>query len=236
VGVQLASSLPDEARWQGKNPVDDGVRHSWRFNSRSARDRGAAVSDWLFYSTMAYPIVVDSMLVTWLGLGNSDLAWETFVINAQALSVAAFVGRLGQRLAGRKRPLQVGCEEEGTGYHKFCPGTPESFISGHVAMSFTGATLICVNHHNLPIYGAPWADSLVCYAGLAAATATASLRINADMHWFSDVFLGTVLGVSSGYVFSAMAHYTTVSDGQVRAFVLPQLSQDSAGLQLVGAF
>jgi hypothetical protein len=63
-----------------------------------------------------------------------------------------------------------------------------SFFSGHCAIAFSMSTILSRR------IGNPFA-SLGLYA---LATTTAFGRMYADRHWFSDVFIGTVLGVLIG--------------------------------------
>jgi membrane-associated phospholipid phosphatase len=184
---------------------------------------------------MSYPILVDALGVSLIGYGDPELAWQLFIIDLEVLGTAGLIGRAGQKLAGRKRPLQIGCEEEGPDSHKFCPGTPESYVSGHVAMSFAGAAVSCAHHANIALYGG-YADTIACIGLLGAATATTSLRVNADMHWLSDVAWGAGLGRAAGFLLPNLLHYGETRSGDMRAAIAPWVSQGHLGAQYVGWF
>jgi membrane-associated phospholipid phosphatase len=69
-----------------------------------------------------------------------------------------------------------------------------SFWSGHSALGFSitaSAGLICHWRHY-------WTEPYVWTAGIALSLSTEYLRVAADKHYLSDVFIGGVVGIGSG--------------------------------------
>ena len=88
-------------------------------------------------------------------------------------------------------------------------GTPNrSMPSGHEAFAFTGAGLLCTNHAYLPQYGDPDTERTACAVSLGLATATGVLRIMADRHYATDVMVGSLIGLFSGFGLPRLLHYS----------------------------
>lgn len=64
-----------------------------------------------------------------------------------------------------------------------------SFPSGHTALAFAGAEFLKQEYKDL----SPWYG----FAGYAVATATGTLRMYNNKHWFSDVVTGAGIGILS---------------------------------------
>lgn len=205
--LAMLQIAPRDRGWR-YNAFDEGARDLLRVESRSARDRIRAVSDTMFYGLMAYPFLVDNMLV--VGSQNSDTAWQLFVLNAESLAVSGFIAVGLQRTSGRARPLVRECKRD-VNYDEMCTDGPvelyQSFLSGHVQMSFTGAGLICAHHLRLPIYGHPVADAAACALGVTAASAEAFTRIAVDRHYASDVIAGGIVGAAIGFGLPTLIRY-----------------------------
>jgi len=69
-------------------------------------------------------------------------------------------------------------------------------------VAFTAASVLCVQHSRLSLYGG--ADAVVCPGALAIAATTSLLRIVADRHWATDVIGGAILGSAVGAVVSSV--------------------------------
>ena len=91
---------------------------------------------------VAFPFVVDTLLVAGVIHGAPDVALEMFAMNLQSFALTGAAVLTAQKL-GRERPAARGCEED-PDYHQKCgsdKGLSESFFSGHTAIAFTGAGL-----------------------------------------------------------------------------------------------
>ncbi len=149
-------------------------------------------------------------------------ARETGVMALETLLHTGLLVQVVKHLAGRQRP-QV---EQGQDYW-FGPGAIfkrysdgafaryDSFFSGHTVSVWGLATVIAENYKNHS--WVPW----TCY-GLA--TAAGLSRLTEDAHWFSDVFVGAVLG----YVIGRMV----VRNRSRSLLIAPSVSAGGVGLSV----
>lgn len=198
LGVAVGLRSPEEPRWLGGILFDDGARRGLRLG-QSARPAGAATSDALLLTTAAWPVAVDALLVALALDRNPRVAGQMLAVDAQSFAVTTLLVALAKRLAGRGRPFvdaddDVHAEDVGDGR------ATQSFFSGHTAMAFTGAGLLCSQHRALGLYGDRRADRATCGTALALASLTGALRVMADQHWLSDVVVGAAIGLLSGWL------------------------------------
>jgi membrane-associated phospholipid phosphatase len=123
-------------------------------------------------------------------------ARDTGLMALETLLHTGFLVQVVKHLAGRQRPKV----EAGQDYW-FGPGAflaryrdgffsrYDSFPSGHTISAWGLATVIAENYKNH--FWVP----LACYS---LATAVGLSRLTEDAHWFSDVFIGAVLGYAIG--------------------------------------
>jgi membrane-associated phospholipid phosphatase len=123
-------------------------------------------------------------------------ARDTGLMALETLMHTGFLVQVVKHLAGRQRPKV----EAGQDYW-FGPGAflaryrdgffsrYDSFPSGHTISAWGLATVIAENYKNHL-----WVP-LACYS---LATAVGLSRMTEDAHWFSDVFIGAVLGYAIG--------------------------------------
>jgi len=204
--VELLFHAPDSARWSGPVLFDGPVRNALGGNSDGARRAAARGSDVGELGLIAYPLLVDAGVVTWLSKGRGDVARRLVAVDAEAFAVNALLTSIVQRAVGRERPFAQGC---GTAGHAPCTSPDDrntSFFSGHTSFAFTGATLLCFQHGRLDLYGD--GDRFVCPVALAVASLTGLLRIGADRHWATDVLTGAAVGAAAGTVVS-IAHISS---------------------------
>ncbi len=252
VGGLLAKDLlvPQKKgfRWTGGVLFDDAVRDRLRADTPEGRRTADDISDVLNYGLLAYPTLVDAGLVAGAYHRSPEVALQMSLINGQSYALTGLVTTVVKRLGRRARPYTQECAE---------PGSPdcnenvanESFFSGHAAVAFTGAGLICAHHRKLPLYGGGAADRIACGAALAAAGASAALRVVADKHHTTDVLLGAAVGLASGYVLPTLLHYdyddepyAPLADGEVppdvspTVGVMPSAGPGYLGVQFGGGF
>lgn len=205
--IYLTQDFKDNAS-AAENPLDTLVRDGLRFDSREGRDTARYVGDFFFRMGVAYPYLVDTLGVAWIGHGSGDVAGQMFLINTQSFGLTAALSLSTEYFVGRARPSTAPCEQD-EDYEQFCDGSDEygSFISGHTAVAATGAGLTCAHHQNLPLYGGGAGDDIACGVGVAGAVITGLARIANDRHWFSDVMSGWAVGALSGYALPVWLHY-----------------------------
>jgi membrane-associated phospholipid phosphatase len=250
VGVQTAANLTIEftefpsrdETWRSALPLDLPVRQAIRVPTHDGRERAAAASDILWYTTQFYTVVIDSLVVPLVFDDfNTDVALQMTMINWQALGLTGIITRLAHHGSGRARPSMYGCSEE-PGASFPCEPHGPGFFAGHVSMTTAGAALACAHHAALPIYGEGPAGAVTCVLLSASAVAVGVLRLAADRHWVSDVIVGHLVGAAVGFGLPWLLHYQEPltpelgSLGITYAAWLPSATADSVSLSLIGAF
>jgi hypothetical protein len=235
-------SEPRDIGWSWRKPLpgDKATRNALVADGQEGRRKAKNRSDRLWHITEFYP-VVDS-LVTTLAFDhfNTDVAWQMTMINVQGLAVMGAVNRLTHDHLRRDRPALRGCEQEGPEYSHYCQSESavprQSFLSGHSASVFFGASATCAHHFAFPMYGHPVADVGICVLGLAAATTTGALRIVTDAHWMSDVVAGSLAGIGAGWGMAYGLHYAWPLNKMQEAgmMLLPVATEEKVELTLLG--
>lgn len=222
---------PTEPNWRGGILFDDALRDAMRLGSRQSRDRAATASDYIGLALLAYPLVDAAIM---MGRGESQTAWRMLLVDLESFSLSLSVLAVTRNAVGRERPYVGDCA--GPGAHDDCgeADSRRSFMSGHTAMAFTAAGLICTHHDALQIHGGA-GDTVTCVIATTAAATTGVLRILADRHYTSDVLAGAALGVFSGYLLPRILHYG-FGDGPNRASLTPFIGTDYLGAFVRGGF
>lgn len=234
---------------------DNAVRDAIVLDSKSARSQAASFSNLPYFGLLAFPLLVDTALVTAGIHGAGDVALQMLAMNLESYAISGGIALTFQKL-GRVRPAEKGCKDD-PNYASKCDNPValnQSFLSGHTAIAFTGAGLTCAHHRHLPLYGGGWPDVAICVAALAAASTTAVLRVMSDNHYASDSLLGIGLGLASGWGLPEWLHYgagrgAETGDSEAQrsgsllptfggdgwyALIAPQFSERSIGLALIG--
>lgn len=243
-------------RVRGGILFDDAVRDALVPSSRDTREGLRPFSDNLYLGMIAYPILVDALIVAGGVHGAPDVALELLAMNLQSFALTGALVLTAQKL-GRERPAARGCADD-PDYHQKCgsdKGLSESFFSGHAAITFTSAGLTCVHHQHLPLYGGNFADVAICGLSIAAASTESVMRIMTEDHYTTDVLFGIGVGVFSGYVLPSLLHYgfanapraqgeqssplrssTRLAGAPLELLVAPALTPGYAGVAVVGAY
>jgi membrane-associated phospholipid phosphatase len=232
---------------------DNAVRNGMVLDSKSARSQAASLSNLPYFGGLAFPLLVDTALVTAGIHGAGDVALEMLAMNLQSFAISGAIALSFQKM-GRVRPAREGCRSD-PDYASQCDdpnALNQSFVSGHTAIAFTGAGLTCAHHRHLPLYGGGWPDVAICVATLAAASSTAVLRVMSDRHYATDSLLGVGIGLVSGWGLPEWLHYgagASASEGGQRrsgallptfggegwsALIAPQIGEGTLGLTLMG--
>lgn len=219
---------------------DEAARDALRaptFNSRgTARD----VSDVLLSLSMTTPFLVDSLTVAYWYRGSSDVASQMALIDAETFLVTAAVQGLFTTFTARERPYGRTCGKEIPESSLDCDSRDRfrSFFSGHSALTFASASLVCSHHITLRLFDSRPADIGACVTTYTAAATTATLRVVGDKHYASDVIMGSVIGATMGLAVPYFLHYRPPTRGVVgsnegvRWHVIPS----GQGAAVVGTF
>jgi membrane-associated phospholipid phosphatase len=237
-GVALATNIihPLATGWSGGILFDNQLRGlrlptlDSRLEVRSGTDVGLAVMT-------TYPILVDSLIVAYWYRGSDDVALQMALIDAEAFAITGAIEGTTNLLSGRARPYAGDCGKSIPSNTTDCATDTvnRSFFSGHSAVAFTAAGLICAHHEALDLFETA-ADHVACATGFVAAATIGVLRMVGDAHYFSDVFVGATVGTAIGLGVPLLHHYKRATpDVAPSAFAL-KLVPGLGGAQLVGTF
>jgi membrane-associated phospholipid phosphatase len=228
---------PLKTRWKGGIALDDNVR-SLRASSLDAQLEVRTGTDVGLALMTTYPLLVDSVLVAYWYRGSDDVALQMALIDVEAFAIVGAIEGTSNFLSGRERPYGANCGNGIPNNTNDCQSSARyrSFFSGHTAVSFTAASLICAHHEALQLFESA-ADHVACATGLVAAATIGTLRIVGDAHYFSDVLVGAVVGTSIGLGVPLLHHYKRAEPGQeqrsdFRVTLVPGLG----GATLLGTF
>jgi membrane-associated phospholipid phosphatase len=244
LAFQALVSTERDADWNSPILFDSGVRDALRLNSPGARKTARDVSDALFTISYVQPVLIDNLIVTWGIRQSPRVAWQMFVINAQAYALTYSLNSASKRLTSRARPWVEGCQNDPTGESCGSGGAYSSFYSGHAAFTATGAGLVCAHHTQLSLYRNPYLDTGACAVAVLGTAVTGAMRIASDNHWASDVVIGHLAGYASGYLLPTLLYYKQFrliphdehpGEPPPPSFaVLPLLGPDSAQVLIIG--
>jgi hypothetical protein len=235
--VALTSEIapPLSTHWEGPILFDTAVRNALRAPSyqtqldvRDASDVGLAL-------ITTFPILFDSLIVAYWYRGSDDVALQMTLIDAEAMAISAALQGTANFFGGRERPYGSDCGGAIPGASADCTSSNRyrSFFSGHSALSFTSASLICAHHEALDLFESG-ADLATCISGFVAAGTIATLRVVGDMHYMSDVLSGAIVGTAVGLGIPLLHHYRRAQP-DTSAFTL-HFFPTPTGAQLGGTF
>jgi hypothetical protein len=237
-GIALGTNLvhPLKTGWTGGILFDDKVR-SLRAPSLDSQLEVRTGTDVGLAAMTTFPFLVDSMIVAYCYRGSDDVALQMALIDAEAFALTGAIEGTTNFLSGRARPYSTEC---GTGVPNNttdCSSDARyrSFFSGHTAVSFTAAGLICAHHEALELFESG-ADHVVCVTGFLAAATIGTLRIVGDAHYFSDVFVGAAVGTAVGLGVPLLHHYKRAEPGRDSSGLALRFVPGPNGVQLVGTF
>jgi membrane-associated phospholipid phosphatase len=242
--VELLLPTGGDAKRSGGILLDDVVRDGFVLGSDKNRNTMGTFADVSLATLAAYPPVIDAGVVALGVRGSPEVAWNLLVIDAQAFAFTSLTTGLVKRIVDRERPVGTECRANPS-YDDSCDGADNhlSFPSGHTSIAFTGASLTCLHHSELELYGGA-GDTLACVGALTLATLTGTARIAADKHYLSDVVSGAVIGIVSGAGMPWLFYYYGRDDTKgpthlgptARSTILPVATDEELGAAWVGSF
>lgn len=225
--------------WKGGVLFDDDVRSSARLGSYQSRRVARDASDFLLALSMAQPFLGDGVLSAYWYHQSPDVAEQILLINAETLALTFAVQTTVTSLTSRERPYGQDCGDELDPDLLDCKRNDRyrSFFSGHATGAFAAASLSCMHHMNVPLYGGGAQEVASCTAGYAVAAATAAMRVVGDMHYTSDVTVGAAWGTLAGLGVPWLLHYRLpLSERRKVAAPSVHLVPHPTGLAIGGAF
>ena len=239
IALPADTSTPN---WTGGILFDDGVRDGLRLRLYEQRESARIASDVLMGIVVGYPFLIDAFGAAGIGDGNWDVTLQMGLIGVEAYVVSLVVWRTVALLARRQRPVGRACEAGDASPH--CTGAeiPQSFFSNHTMNAFTGASLMCLYHTSMPLYGDEAADATACVTAMTAAATVGLLRMMSDFEYFTDVLAGAIVGLASGWLLPYLLHFAGGARPELRspvaAIPAPMITGDgdTYGVQAVGWF
>lgn len=224
-----------ERRRAGGVLFDDVVRDALVLGSNDDRHAVGSISDATMGLLVSYPFIVDAALVAWAAKRSPDVALQMSMINIQSLAMASLMTGVTKRIVDRERPVATACFDD-PGYDEACDTADKhySFPSGHTSMAFTGASLICLHHFELELYGDS-GDTIACAAAMTMGTLTGVSRIAADKHYLTDVLAGAAIGgISGGLMPWLLYHAWATPPSADESLVTPVVTAEHVGLAWSG--
>ena len=235
IGAGAAAALgaaivpPQSKHPRGGVLYDEGARDALRLKSRWWRYAVRDMSDVGVSLETTWPFLVDALVSAWYWRGNTKVARDIVLVDAEAFVLAAAVQGWTNGLVARERPFGRLCGSEIPEASVDCEDVVRyrSFFSGHATLSFTAAGVMCTNHLEMELLGAPW-DVVTCAGAVGVAAMTATFRVMSDMHYATDATVGALVGTGFGLLIPWLHYRGESSDVHVGAV--------GQGLGLVGVF
>ena len=160
-------------KFTSPNHFDSFIREKIHWGN-SKNEFASEISDILLYG-----VFVGGIPLSTLYLKNHEL----LLINLEILSINGLVTNIVKNVTQRQRPYSIYSKKNDKEAYK-------SFFSGHTSTAFaigTSTAKILTNYSNID-------KRIVWISMLGLAAGTGYFRIAADKHYFSDVFVGAIVG------------------------------------------
>jgi membrane-associated phospholipid phosphatase len=192
VGLSLVPMRADHALWQHELFGDDDAAVRANFSLRAAQ-----ISDAALAATVAAPILYLT------GSTIEDADGDRLLILGESLAINLAVFEGVKHLVQRPRPYLYSTSPDVARYaNSQGDDAYQSFYSAHAATAFCAATagayLAAVSSGDHRVRSFAWGG------GFAAAAAVANLRVRAGKHFYSDVAVGSAIGIAIGYAVPAL--------------------------------
>jgi len=200
--------------WTSHVGFDESVRDTIGIEGRESGQWARDVSDVLMSVSLSYPLLVDSLVVTYWYRRSHGVAGQMALITAETLAVAAAIQGVTAGLTGRERPYGRNCGTSIDADQDDCTQDRRyrSFFSGHTALTFAAAGVTCSHHAHHDPFGDPIADGIACASAFFAAGVTGAMRIVGDEHYATDVAMGATIGTLSGLGVPWLLHYGPLAE------------------------
>jgi hypothetical protein len=153
--------------------------------------------------------------------GDASQGWTDLLLITEAVSIAADLNQLVKFTVARQRPfVHYSTDPSRTAD----PDDNLSFYSGHTSLAFSLAAAAGTVSTMRGYKSAPWVWGI----GMGLAASVAYFRMAGDMHYFTDVLVGAVVGSAIGWAVPHFLHgpengSTTGATGRTGAKVFPTM-------------
>ncbi len=209
LGVTGALFQPRANAWTSRIAVDERVHDNLGIHDFNGGVWARDTSDLLLSASVAFPLLVDSLIVVHWYRNSGEVAKQMALISAETLGVMAGIQAMTAGLASRERPYVRHCGDELPADLSECHGKNpyRSFFSGHTSLSFAGAGLTCSHHIHHDVFGTGLSDGLACGGAMLVAGTVGLMRIVGDQHYLTDVLVGAGMGTMIGLGLPWLLHY-----------------------------
>ena len=216
--------------WRGPVLFDRPARNALLIGSEQGRDKVRLAADLLTIPLMGYAMLDGPVTAAWAGR-NKDTAIQLALINAETFAVVEVLNLSISNALPRSRPEGAVCDPQS----KYDSNCVKSFWSGHTANVFAAASLICVEHSEVGLYGGGRADKAACASALAVASVVGISRVTSNNHHASDVLFGAVVGAATGYLMPKLLHFRPKKENKL-GYLVPNVNPRGGGLTYVKAW
>ena len=210
-GINAGSSFVPTSQhpWRRTNGLDEWGRRKLGVASYESGQWAQDLSDVLLSLNLAFPLIVDSLVVGYWYRRSPEVAGQAALISLEAMAVASMFQGSASAWFERERPYGRDCGKTIPAKLSECTDNVRyrSFFSGHTSMSFAAAAVSCSHHARHELFGDPLADGIACGAALGSATTVGVMRIVAMKHYVTDVAVGAAVGTLSGLGVPWLLHY-----------------------------
>ncbi len=236
-GALVLERAAPEPLGSASGPVlfDDAARRALRLDDEADREAARNVSDTMLYSLLAWPIALDGVVVAGVAHASTDVFAQTSLVALESYAISWALVNATKVAVGRRRPSDD-CAPGDTRATCDDANRRHSYPSGHAALAFTAAGLVCVSHRHLPLYGSGALDATACIGAVGLASTVSVLRVAADRHWTSDVLGGAFIGALSGFVVPSLLHYRSRRPGETTSASAAALERPPVVLGHTGTF
>lgn len=203
LAIRFLVDVSGEPTWKNGNAFDDAVYEAVIIESPYRYDAWRTVGDIGYFSSFAWA-ALDPLIAGFAY--DWDTAIQMTMMNLEAFSVYSMILNVSQAIVRRERPVQRECGDaaKARAMQVNCaadnPDANRSFIGGHTGTVATSATLTCLHHTNIRLWGSVEADVLPCVTMVAMTATVFTSRTLTGRHAFSDNLLGVGVGAFSGLV------------------------------------
>lgn len=187
------------------NPLDSSVRDGLRWSNPDAANTASNVLD---QGVMPATLIGLTALASHHEGRISDVPVDVLII-LEAMTLSQNLNQATKAVVGRERPFVHALPADQRGQTESPSDNNTSFYSGHTTRAFSLAVASGTVAWLRGYRWAPW----IWAAGLTVATSIGYLRIAADKHYFTDVFVGAVMGSAFGFGVPYLFHGRVAQDG-----------------------
>jgi hypothetical protein len=206
-GIRFGVPQRADPNWTNGIPPDDWFFEHVYPNNPRVRDTWKIAGDVAFTSSFLWSLA-DPLIAG--GTHDWTVGSQMLLMNLEAYATYSMLLWGSQYLIRQRRPRDRPCDgHDGPGSNDRCDtsGSVRAFIGGHVGAVTTAASLTCLHHTYMPLYGGGWRDAFPCALWIGGTMVTFTARTITGSHYLSDNLFGLGIGGFSGWIVPWTLHY-----------------------------